>query len=241
MTWLNSLSYGSGGWGDELLHGLGVTLALAIATFPFAVVLSFLIHWAKVSRYAPVRLFGRAYTTVFKSLPEILTLLILYCQSQAIVSWLVGVIAPGSHVSISPFVAGMMSLAFVISAYGSEVVRGALNAVGKGQFEAAASLGLSPTHAFFKVILPQLWRHAIPGFGNLWVILLKDTSLVSVITLFELTHVASMAINTTRQPFLFFGLIAVIYVLLVTVSTRAQKQLEKRVSRGFTREENGDA
>ncbi|MCV2892006.1 ABC transporter permease [Lentibacter sp. XHP0401] len=237
MDHFRLLSFGDHGWGDELLIGLGVTLALAICTLPFAIILSFLVHWAKVSRYRILRSFGMLYTTVFKSLPEILTLLILYYQAQAIIGWLIQSVIPGAHFSISPFVAGMISLSLVISAYGSEVVRAALGAVGNGQFEAAQSLGLSPRIAFIKVILPQLWRHALPGFGNLWIILLKDTSLVSVIALSELTHVAGLAITTTRQPFVFYGLIAVIYVLLVTLSATAQKRLERRVNLGFTRTE----
>lgn len=233
MNQLSLLSFGPGGWGDEILRGLAVTLALAVATFPVAIVLSFAVHWARSSPNGPVRVLGRVYATLFKSLPEILTLLILYYQSQAVISWLAKRIAPQGDLSISPFFAGLVALSLVISAYGSEVVRAAMNAVGKGQFEAAASLGLSPARAFQKVILPQLWRHALPGLGNLWVILLKDTSLVSVIALNDLTHVAVIAINTTREPFLFYLAIGVIYVALVTMSSRAQKSLEKRAARGF--------
>ncbi|WP_323776356.1 ABC transporter permease subunit [Leisingera sp.] len=235
------LAYGDAGWGDELLHGLIVTLVLAIATFPVAILLSFIIHWAKVSPFRAIRILGRIYSTVFKSLPEILTLLIIYFQSQILISVAANWIVPGSSFSISPFAAGLIALSLVISAYGSEVVRAALNAVGRGQLEAAQSLGLSPFNAFFKVILPQLWRHAIPGFGNLWVILLKDTSLVSVIALSDITHVANLAINTTREPFFFYLLVASVYILLVTLSSRAQKRLEQRSSKGFVRMETANA
>jgi polar amino acid transport system permease protein len=241
MEFLKLLSFGASGWGDELALGLGLTLALSFATFPVAVALSFLIHWAKISSLAPVRVGARIYTTVFKSLPEILTLLILYYQSQIAVAWILMQFSVTSNFSMSPFLAGLIALSFVISAYGSEVVRAALNAVGRGQFEAARSLGLSRFKTFRKVILPQLWRHAIPGFGNLWVILLKDTSLVSVIAQSDLTSVAALAINTTRKPFFFYLVIAAIYVSLVMLSSRAQRQLEKRASRGFQRMDCSDA
>jgi polar amino acid transport system permease protein len=233
MEFLHLLSFGSSGWGDELMAGLGVTLALSFAAFPLAVALSFLIHWAKSSSLASVRMGARIYATVFKSVPEILTLLILYYQSQTAVNWILRQVSLESNFSMSPFLAGLIALSFVISAYGSEVVRAALNAVGRGQFEAARSLGLSRFDTFLKVILPQLWRHAIPGFGNLWVILLKDTSLLSVIAQGDLTSVASAAINTTRKPFFFYLVIAAIYVALVMLSWRAQRQLEESASRGF--------
>lgn len=241
MDWLALIAFGDTGWGDELLFGLGITLSLALATFPIAILLSFLIHWAKVSRHGGVRIAAHTYTTVFKTLPEILTLLILYYQSQTLVNWVTGWIMPGSTLSVSPFLAGLIALSFVISAYGSEVVRASLNAVGRGQTEAAQSLGLSPFTTFRKIILPQLWRHAIPGFGNLWVILLKDTSLVSIIALSDLVHVAKIAINTTREPFFFYLIIGAIYVLLVTVSTRLQKTLERRASKGFEQMETSNA
>src|SRR5690606_18255948 len=104
------LAFGDTGWGDELLYGLGITLALALMTFPIAIVLSFLIHWAKVSPHRPVRIAAHAYTTVFKTLPEILTLLILYYQSQALVNWITDWIVPGSTLSVSPFLAGLIAL-----------------------------------------------------------------------------------------------------------------------------------
>lgn len=241
MDWLALLAFGDTGWGDELLYGLGITLSLALATFPIAILLSFLIHWAKVSQHRTVRIAAQTYTTVFKTLPEILTLLILYYQSQALLNWVTGWVVPDSTLSVSPFLAGLIALSFVISAYGSEVVRASLNAIGRGQTEAAQALGLSPFNTFRKVILPQLWRHAIPGFGNLWVILLKDTSLVSIIALSDLVHVATIAINTTREPFFFYLIIGVIYVLLVALSTRLQKTLEHRASKGIEQMETSNA
>lgn len=241
MDWLALLAFGDTGWGDELLFGLGITLSLALATFPISILLSFFIHWAKASQHRTVRIAAQTYTTVFKTLPEILTLLILYYQSQALLNWVTGWIVPGSTLSVSPFLAGLIALSFVISAYGSEVVRASLNAIDRGQTEAARSLGLSPFNTFRKVILPQLWRHAIPGFGNLWVILLKDTSLVSIIALSDLVHVATIAINTTREPFFFYLVIGSVYVLLVALSTRLQKTMERRASKGIEQMETRNA
>ena len=196
MDWLALLAFGDTGWGDELLHGLGVTLALSLATFPVAIFLSFVIHWAKTSKRRPVRVVAHGYTTIFKTLPEILTLLILYYQSQAVVNWVADLIMPGSHLSVSPFLAGLIALSLVISAYGSEVVRGSLNAIGKGQTEAAQAL--------------------------------------SIIALSDLVHVATLAINTTREPFFFYLVIGGIYILLVALSTRLQKTLERRASTGIS-------
>ena len=232
MELLSLLTPGPTGWGDELLIGLGMTLGLALATFPVSIMLSFLIHRARNSRRRLVRYLAQMHVSVFKSLPEILTLLIIYYQSQVVISWGAATAGIDSTLSISPFLAGLIALSLVISAYRSEVVRGALQAIGKGQVEAAQALGLSGFHCFWKVILPQFWRHALPGLGNLWVILLKDTSLVSVIALSDLTHVAALAINTTREPFFFYLVIAAIYISLVILSSWIQKRLERRATRG---------
>lgn len=237
MDLLRLLSFGDSGWGDELAFGLGVTLALALVTFPVALALSFLVYWGKQSPVGPVRAVAHLYATVFKSLPEILTLLIIYYQFQFLVTWVLRLFSPQAGFLMSPFLAGVIALSFVISAYGSEVVRASFKAVGRGQAEAARALGLSRCRTLVKVILPQFWRHALPGFGNLWVILLKDTSLVSIIALSDLTHMAALAINTTRKPFLFYLVIGAIYVALVMLSHRAQRKLEERASRGFTRRE----
>lgn len=233
---LQLLAYGDSGWGDELVTGLGVTLLLAFVTVPFALVFSFLIAWAKESRFRIVRILGNAYTTIFRSLPEILTLLIIYFQLQIIIDWVNSFLFPGSKVAISPFAAGVVTLTLVISALGSEVVRAAFNAVPKGQREAGDSICLSKRKSFFLIILPQMWRHMLPAFGNLWLILLKDTSLVSIITLSELVNFTEKAIATTKQPFFFYVVLAGIFVTLAFLSSRGQAALEKYFNRNFVEE-----
>jgi polar amino acid transport system permease protein len=225
------LSFGDKGWGDELLRGLGVTLALAFATIPFALVCSFLVAWAKESAYKFLRIAGNAYTTIFRSLPEILTLIIIYYQLQALIDSFTTKFMPGFSIGINPFIAGMIALTLVFSALGSEVVRAAYKAVGKGQLEAAYSVSLSTKKAFFHVILPQMWQHMLPAFGNLWLILLKDTSLVSIIALSDIVRYTNMAIATTKEPFFFYTVLAAVYVALSFLSGKAQTHMEMRVNR----------
>ncbi|WP_170575925.1 ABC transporter permease [Ruegeria atlantica] len=230
MELLQLLSFGDTGWGDELLKGLGVTLALSLVTAPFAVIFSFLIAWGKASKYLALRTFSNCYTTVFRSLPELLTLIIIYYQLQALINVLARLVFPDANISLNAFAAGVVALTLVFSALGSEVVRSAYQAVGVGQSEAAAALGLRRPQIFFKVVLPQMWRHCLPAFGNLWLILLKDTSLISIIAVSDLVRYANMAIATTKEPFFFYSVLAVIYVSLAFLSGQIQAVLERRAS-----------
>jgi polar amino acid transport system permease protein len=227
------LSFDDSGWGDELLKGLGVTLALAFATVPFALVFAFLVAWSKESSNNIIRRTGLAYTTLFRSLPEILTLLIIYYQLQAVIDSFTKAFIPSVTISINPFVAGMVALTLVFSALGSEVVRAAYRAVGKGQLEAAYSIGLPTRKAFLLIILPQMWRHMLPAFGNLWLLLLKDTSLVSIIALSDIVRYTNMAIATTKEPFFFYSVLAMVFVVLALISGKAQTLLENRVNRNM--------
>ncbi len=225
------LSFDDAGWGDELLKGLGVTLALAFATVPFVLIFSFLVAWAKESSNKLLRTAGQAYITIFRSLPEILTLIIIYYQMQAVLDSITSAFLPGISININPFVAGMLALTLVFSALGSEVVRAAYTAVGRGQLEAAYAVSLSRRKAFVHVILPQMWQHLLPAFGNLWLILLKTTSLVSIIALSDIVRYTNMAIATTKKPFFFYSVLALVFVLLALISGKAQVMFEKRANR----------
>lgn len=230
MELFSLLTYGDAGWGDELLRGLLVTIALAATTAPFALFFSFLIGWAKQSDSRLLQRAAYGYTTIFRSLPEILTILIIYYQLQSLINYIGRLLFPNTNISLNAFTAGVVALTLVFSALGSEVVRSAYQSVGKGQAEAAASLGLSRRSTFFKVILPQMWRHCIPAFGNLWLILLKDTSLISIIAVNELVRYSNIAIATTKEPFFFYTIVAIIFVVLSSISGRVQVVLERRAN-----------
>ncbi|MDA7966950.1 ABC transporter permease subunit [Ruegeria sp.] len=227
------LAFGDDGWGDELLRGFWVTMALALVTAPCALAMSFVIAWGKQSKKKWVRFLANGYTTVFRSLPEILTLLIIYYQLQSLLNFVARLFVPDASISLNAFTAGVVALTLVFSALGSEVVRTAYQAVGQGQAEAAAAMGLHRRQAFFLVILPQMWRHAIPAFGNLWLILLKDTSLISIIAVSDMMRYANMAIATTREPFFFYTILAIVYVILAFISGQIQTVLERRANRNL--------
>ncbi|HHS94242.1 MAG TPA: ABC transporter permease subunit [Rhodobacterales bacterium] len=230
MELLSLLSYGDSGWGDELLRGLLVTLALAFVTAPLALVLSFLLAWAKSSESRLLCGFANGYTTIFRSLPELLTLIIIYYQLQVLLNFLAQAVWKDANISLNAFASGVLALTLVFSALGSEVVRSAYQAVSRGQAEAAMALGLKRRHVFFRVVLPQMWRHCIPAFGNLWLILLKDTSLVSIIAVNDLVRYANRAIATTKEPFFFYAVLAVVYVTLAFLSGQVQRVLEHRAN-----------
>ena len=221
------LGFGPSGWGPALLQGAATTLSVALATLPFGLGLGLVIALLKRSDNVLLRALATIYTTVFRGVPELLTLYIIYFGIQILVQqvW--------SGFSIPPFGAGMVALGMVLAAFSSEVWVGALNSIQKGQREAAAALGLSKAQAFRLVVFPQLIRVALPGLGNNWMVLLKETSLISVITLQDIMFIATRANVVTKEPFLFFGTAMLLYFFFSLVSAWGIGKLEQRTNRGF--------
>ncbi len=216
---LGLLSYGDTGWGDELLAGFGITISLFLATLPIGLVLGFAIALAKRSENWPLRLFANAYTTVFRGVPELLTLFIIFYGGQIALQNLVGLFSDTIVVDLSAFVAGMIALGFVFSAYASETILAALNAIPTGQAEAARALGLSKARTLQKVTFPQLIRFALPGLSNLALILQKETALVSVLALDELLRNTQIAVGATKEPILFFSIACGFYIVMALFSS----------------------
>ncbi|MCZ8186467.1 MAG: ABC transporter permease [Beijerinckiaceae bacterium] len=233
--YLDLLSFGPEGWGDELLAGALVTISIALATLPFGLALGLAIAVAKRSRSWTLRTFATLYTTIFRGVPELLTLYIIYFGVQVLAQRLWTAMGLSGNFDMSPFLAGMVALGVVLAAFSAEVWLGALNAIQKGQREAAAALGLTKWQAFRLVVFPQLMRVALPGLGNNWMVLLKETSLVSVITLQDTMFIATRANVVTKEPFLFFGVAALIYLFFSVISTWGFDRLENRANRGYSR------
>jgi len=229
------LSFGPDGWGKALLQGAGVTISIALATLPFGLALGLLVALGKRSRNIVLRSVATLYTTIFRGIPELLTLYVIYFGLQILLQSLWKASGFPGEFEMSPFLAGMISLGMVLAAFSAEVWLGALNAIQKGQREAAAALGLTTLQAFRLVIFPQLMRVALPGLGNNWMVLLKETSLVSVITLQDTMFIATRANVVTKEPFVFFGAAALIYLFFSVISTMLLDRAEARANRGYVR------
>lgn len=230
---LSLLSFGPDGWGDQLAAGTWMTIRLALATLPFGLALGFFIALAKVSERWWLSAIGEVYTTIFRGLPELLTLFIIYYGGQVLLQRLVGLVAPDAQVGVNSFVAGMFALGMVFAAYASEAFVGAIRAIGKGQFEAGDALGMRRATTWIVVVLPQLIRLSLPALGNLWLVLLKDTALVSVIALNDLLRMTNIAVGATKQPFFFYLVALLIYLALSIISSIGLSKLETRFSRGY--------
>lgn len=231
---LGLLAWGADGWGDELAAGLRITVLLALATLPFGLVLGFLVALAKNSSEKSLTAAAHIYTTIFRGLPELLTLFIVYYGGQILIQEIVNLFTE-TYVEVNSFVAGMVALGLVLSAFSSEVFLGALRAIDRGQVEAGKALGLSRWQCLRLVTFPQLIRLALPGLSNLWLVLLKDTSLVSLIALNDLLRKANIAVGATKEPFFFYAVACLIYLFVSLVSSIGLTGIERHVNRGRQR------
>jgi polar amino acid transport system permease protein len=229
------LSWGPDGWGDELARGAGLTILLALCTLPIGLAIGLVVALAKDNDNLVVRAIGNLYTTVFRALPELLTILIIYYGGQITVRRIAVGLGFGGDIEVNGFVAGLISLGVVLGAFSSEVWLGALRAVPKGQREGAFALGLNRYRCFRHVVFPQLLRIALPGLGNNWMALLKDTSLVSVIAFSDLMRVTNVAVGVTKQHFLFYLVCCLIYLMMAIASSFIIDWLETRSRRGLVR------
>ncbi len=225
------LSWGSEGWLDDIAYGAFVTVALALATLPVGLLIGFLIALAKQSNERSLRLAGDIYTTIFRGLPELLTLFLVFFGAQIGIQQAVHLFNPEATVELNSFVSGMIALGVVFSSYASEVFLSAFRAIPRGQYEGGFAVGLSKAQTMRLVVLPQLIRIALPGLANLWLILLKDTSLVSAIGLTDILRQAGVAARVTKHAFLFFGVAALIYLALAIVSSIGINAIERWVGK----------
>jgi polar amino acid transport system permease protein len=230
MNWF-SLIFGPQGWGGLLAKGALVTIMLAVVTVPFGFGAGLALAVLKLSSNKVVRAFCDAYTTFFRGIPDLLSLFIVYFGLQALLDHLGS--ALGIHIELDAFVAGVIALSVVMAAYSSEVWVAALKSVPKGQHEAAKALGLDPRQTFRLVLMPQLLRIALPGLGNIWMVLLKDTSLISTLAVMDLLRAATEASRNTTRPILFYSAAAAVYLVFSIASGFVQGKLEQRSNRGY--------
>jgi polar amino acid transport system permease protein len=212
----------------QLLQGALMTVQLACAALVCGLVLGLVLAACQLSRQGWLRRPVALLTGVLRGVPEFLVVLVCYFGLSNLINNHFD-----SAFDISPFFAGVVSLALVLGAYASEVFRGSFAALERGQLEAARSLGLSSAQTFFLVRLPQAWRIAIPSLGNLWQSLLKDTSLVSVVGLEDLLKKSNMAAQASQEPFLFLMTAAVMYFCLLLMSGPLVAALERRAQRPY--------
>jgi polar amino acid transport system permease protein len=226
------VSFGDQGWGDEIARGTLVTVSLALVTLPFGLLLGFFVALAKDSDEPSLRRAAEIYTTIFRGLPELLTLFIVYFGVQIVIREAARLFIEGANVEVNSFVAGMVALGFVFSSYASEAFLSAFKGIARGQYEGGHAVGLSPFQTMRLVILPQLIRLALPALSNLWLILLKDTALVSVIGLADIIRQAGIAARVTKEAFLFFAVACLIYLVLAIISSFALGWIDRWSRRG---------
>lgn len=227
-------SVGDRGWGDELLAGLWVTLRLWVLSFAIGMVIGIAGAGAKLSHLRALRWIAETYTTIVRGVPEILVIFLLYFGGaqvlQAILALFVG--EEDAFVDIDAFAAGTAALAFVCGAYCTEVFRGAIQAVPHGQIEAAEACGMHRPLIWRRILLPQVLRIALPGLGNVFLTVQKDTAIISVVGLDELVRATAIAASATRLPFTFYLALAALFLAMTAAAQIGLYFLERRYGRG---------
>ncbi|OOH86410.1 ABC transporter [Pasteurellaceae bacterium 15-036681] len=207
-----------------------MTLGLAVCSLLLGLVLSVLFVVLETSKWQCVRKPTSVIVTLLRGLPEILVVFLIYFGLPEVLE-----LITGDFLELSPFMCGVLALAIIFASYASQSLRGAIQAIPLGQWESGAALGLSRAYTFVHIVMPQVWRHALPGLSNQWLVLLKDTALVSLIGVHDLMRQAELINTRTHEPFTWYGFAALIYLVITLVSQVIIRRLELR----FTHFERG--
>ncbi|KMK83037.1 MULTISPECIES: arginine ABC transporter permease ArtQ [Pectobacterium] len=228
---------------QPLASAAGMTVGLAVCALVLGLVLAMLFAIWETVRWKAVSWTGTAVVTLLRGLPEILVVLFIYFGSSQLLMMLADGFTLNLFIvqipvkldigmfEISPFLCGVIALALLYAAYASQTLRGALKAVPQGQWESGQALGLSKSAIFFRLIMPQMWRHALPGLGNQWLVLLKDTALVSLISVNDLMLQTKSIATRTQEPFTWYVVAAAIYLIITLLSQYVLKRIELRTTR----------
>ena len=208
----------------QLLSGLGITLALALLSFAIAMIIGIIFGMFSVSPVKALRIISEVFVDVIRGIPLMILAAFIFWGIPNLIESMTGHQNP-----INDFVAGTIALSLNAGAYIAEIVRGGIQAVPAGQMEASRSLGISYSKTMRKIILPQATKIMLPNFVNQFVIALKDTTIVSAIGLVELFQTGKIIIARNYQSFKMYAILAVFYLIIITLLTRLAKRLEKRI------------
>jgi His/Glu/Gln/Arg/opine family amino acid ABC transporter permease subunit len=216
------------GWWDDYFWASVVVLKIFMTSLGFMVLFGLIGASAKLSNNRVAQKLASAYTIVFRGTPEILVILLLYFGSAIALTTVAQIFNPEiKFLDIPPFWAGTFAISFIVGSYATETFRGAFLAVDPGNVEAARALGISRFHTLIHVQVPEMWRVALPSFGNHMLSLVKDTALISIIGLNETLYVAKQATSVTGKPFTMYIVVGCIYLGFSTVITLTVMVLEK--------------
>lgn len=232
---------------QPIASAAGTTVGLALCALVVGLLLAMCFAAWESVRWKWLGLLGTGVVTLLRGLPEILVVLCIYFgASQLLVSLADGfslnlylvripLRLPVDNFNISPFVCGVVALALLYAAYASQTLRGALKAIPQGQWESGQALGMKKSTVFFRLVMPQMWRHALPGLGNQWLVLLKDTALVSLISVNDLMLQTKSIVSFTQQPFTWYLMAAAVYLVITLLSQIILRAFERRATRFETR------
>ena len=227
------LAFGKTGWGDELFYATLMTVAVSITAMFIGFIFALIFTPLKLSKFKTLNFIGNFYTTVIRGVPELLVIYLFFFGGSGAIMYVASIFVYFEYIEINAFITGATAIGIISGAYSTEVFRGAIQSIDKGQFEAAKVLGVSKFVQFYKIILPQMLRLAIPNLSNVWQITLKDTSLISVTGLVEIMRQSYIAAGSTRDPLFFYSCAAVLYLLLTYLSMKLINRLEAKFSRGY--------
>ncbi|CAH0529864.1 ABC transporter permease [Vibrio hippocampi] len=224
------LGFGEGGWGPALMKGAWITMQISIGGFAVGLLVGLITALAKLNAPKPIKRVANAYTTVCRAVPELLLIILLFYGGSSLINALSGMLGFGD-VDVAGMPVAIVVLGLVQGAYSSEIFRGAIKAVNIGQIEASYAYGMSRAQTFWRVTLPMMAPNALAGLSNLWVYIIKDSALISVVGTNELLYTAKQAGGSTREYLIFFGAAAAIYYIITLISSYGLKLLENHLRR----------
>ena len=224
------------GYGHSILQGTILTIELCLVSLVISILLGIITALAKLSNSRPLNIAAQSYTTFIRGVPELVLMLLIFFGGQVFINHLGPMIGYNEYIDINPFIAGGSTIGFIFGAYMAETFRGAILAVPGGQLEAGYAYGMSRFQVFSRILLPQMVRHAIPGFGNNWLVLMKATALVSIIGMNDMVRMASLAAGATSKPFTFYCAVAINYLILTSISILILNWLNTKYSAGIIKD-----
>ncbi|MDX1452671.1 MAG: ABC transporter permease [Oleiphilaceae bacterium] len=226
------------GYGPSIFGGAILTVEVAVLSLLLALLLGLLGALAKLSRNLLLKGIATTYTTIIRGVPDLVLMLLIFFGGQMLMNnfsdWLYEEFEIDVFFNINEFVAGVITIGFIFGAYMAETFRGAFQSVDPGQIEAGKAYGMTRWQIFHRIMFPQMMRHALPGLGNNWLVMLKTTALVSVIGLADMVRLASEAAKAVHEPFTFLLPVAGVYLLLTALSEWGFKILERKYNVGMS-------